>query len=114
MTPIIRLHNIVMNEVISYRYIKETYSQFHSFMDGTASQEIDNFLKSGEQELSFFAKVIIIWNPSWNLMCQFCSESTNYVHKLVICKYSGELLTSTLLLWIVRKLTCSCPPEQLI
>ncbi len=40
-----------------YRYIEETYSKYHSFLDGSASLEVDNFLKSGEQEFSFFAKV---------------------------------------------------------
>lgn len=40
-----------------YSYLKDTYTQYHSFLDGSASLDIDNFLKSGEQELSFFAKV---------------------------------------------------------
>lgn len=43
---------------MEYRYLEETYSQYHAFLDGSASLDIDNFLKSGEQEFSFFAKVI--------------------------------------------------------
>jgi len=35
----------------------ENYSKYNVFMDGTASLEVDNFLKSGEDELSFFGKV---------------------------------------------------------
>ena len=39
------------------RYLMETYSSYCGFLDSSASQEVDSFLKSGEQELSFFAKV---------------------------------------------------------
>ncbi len=43
--------------MIFIRYIVEIYSKYSIFMDGTASVDVDNFLKSGEDELSFFGKV---------------------------------------------------------
>lgn len=42
--------------LINCRYLSSTYEKYHSFLDGTASQEVDAFLKS-EQELSTFGKV---------------------------------------------------------
>ena len=37
----------------------ENFNKYSIFMDGTASLEADNFLKSGEDELSFFGKVTL-------------------------------------------------------
>ena len=35
----------------------ETYSKYGHFLDGTASLDIDDFLKKGEQDLSHFGTV---------------------------------------------------------
>lgn len=40
-----------------HRYLTETYEQYYYLLDGSATLEVDNFLKSGEHELTFFAKV---------------------------------------------------------
>ena len=40
------------------RYLSATYEKYHTFLDGSASLDIEKFLKSSEQEeLSQFAKV---------------------------------------------------------
>lgn len=38
------------------RYVSVTYGNYHSFLDGSASLEVDNFLKQ-DQELRTFGKV---------------------------------------------------------
>ena len=42
------------------RYLEETYTQYHSLMDGNASLDVDNFLKHSDNELLDFRKVFII------------------------------------------------------
>ena len=55
------MHNVSSRDYyvqsIHHRYLSDTYSPYYAFLDGSASLEIDNFLKSGEHELGFFAKV---------------------------------------------------------
>ena len=42
---------------LNFRYVQDTYTRYYSFLDGSASLDLDNFLKSGEQELTFFGQV---------------------------------------------------------
>ena len=41
------------------KYVEATYTQYRSLMDGNASLEVDNFLKSSENELQDFGKVCL-------------------------------------------------------
>lgn len=40
----------------AFRYLSATYEQYRCLLDGSASREVDSFLKS-DQELSAFGKV---------------------------------------------------------
>ena len=78
----------------------DTYSPYHSFLDGSASLEIDNFLKSGEQELSFFGKVARGNQEHFNAQKVLVSQG-NYRFCNTKCKSTCKLIVISTTLQLV-------------
>ena len=46
-----------VNVVGPQKYLSATYDKYHTYLDGSASLDVDSFLKSSDQELAMFGKV---------------------------------------------------------
>ena len=71
------------------KYLEQTYTQYHSLMDGNASLEVDNFLKHSDNELPAFGKVQLLIKRV--ATCTLCSCLASNLKLRVHVQYTAPL-----------------------
>ncbi len=50
-------YSVCVTDCATHRYVSATYTKYEQLLDGSAAIEVDDFLKSSDQELQQFGKV---------------------------------------------------------